>query len=166
MTWPLQRDIRAFYGDPDADRNGEADRKWEDANLTRILPAYPMLIAWDLKAPVKAIRCHRLVAPSLERILRRIGETFPDRKLREKAGLHLFGGCYNFRAVRGGSTLSTHAFAAAIDINPAGNPLGVRWRGNAGMMPREVVAIFEAEGWVWGGHWSRPDCQHFQAARV
>jgi hypothetical protein len=31
-------------------------------------------------------------------------------------------------------------------------------------MPMEVVRLFEAAGWKWGGRFqSRPDCMHFQA---
>ena len=126
MTWPLQRDMRIFYGDPDADRNGEPDRTWEDANLTRILPPYPMVLAWDIKAPVKTIRCHRLVAPSLTRILTRIGEHYGSPAAIRAARMHLYGGCYTFRSIRGGAALSTHAFGVAIDLDPERNPLGAR----------------------------------------
>jgi hypothetical protein len=31
-------------------------------------------------------------------------------------------------------------------------------------MPDAVVKLFAAEGWVWGGPWSKPDGMHFQAA--
>ena len=53
---------------------------------------------------------------------------------------------------------------ATIDLDPEHNRLGQRWLPDSGMMPEEVVAIFEAEGGKWGGRFqSRADCMHFQA---
>ena len=84
----------------------------------------------------------------------------------ERARLDLCGGVFNFRLQRGGSNLSIHSWGAAIDIDPERNRLGRRYSAGAGMIPRAAVDIFEAEGWEWGGRWSRPDAMHFQAART
>ena len=80
--------------------------------------------------------------------------------------MHLCGGAFNFRLKRGGNSLSIHSWGAAIDLDPERNALGRRYRAGAGMMPMAVVEIFAAEGWVWGGPWSRPDAMHFQAAVI
>lgn len=77
--------------------------------------------------------------------------------------MDLFGGCYNYRRVSGRSQLSVHSWGAAIDLDPVNNPLGKKWRPDSGMMPEQVVAIFRAEGWRWGGDFTRPDCMHFEA---
>jgi hypothetical protein len=78
--------------------------------------------------------------------------------------MHLTGGVYNFRQISGSARLSLHSYGAAIDLDPAGNPLGRAWLADAGMMPLPVVAIFEAAEWKWGGRFkSRKDCMHFQA---
>jgi hypothetical protein len=34
---------------------------------------------------------------------------------------------------------------------------------SAAAMPPPVVALFEAEGWAWGGRFTRPDPMHFEA---
>ncbi len=60
--------------------------------------------------------------------------------------------------MRGSDRLSTHAWAAAIDINPARNQFGQK-----GAMPEKVVELFKAEGWTWGGEWRKPDPMHFEA---
>ena len=79
--------------------------------------------------------------------------------------MHLYGGCYNFRLIKNSNRLSCHAWGAAIDLDPEKNPLGVKYDESKGMMPRAVINIFEAEGWKWGGRFTkRPDCMHFQAA--
>lgn len=168
-AWPNpSRDaLRAFYGNPDANADGTADPKWEAANLVRIPTPYRMVLAWDEDVVLKSIRCHQKVAPSLTRVLDAIARHYGTQEAIEKARMHLFGGAYSFRVIRGGSTLSLHSYGAAIDLDPANNPLGLRYDPSqrAGMMPRAVIELFEAEGWLWGGKWSRPDGQHFQATQ-
>lgn len=162
--WPLQRDCAAYYGTPDPNGNGVPDRAWEDANLVWIRPRWMMVLAWDRSRTVKRIRIHKSCAPSLERVLDGIAQQYPGQEQLERHRLHLFGGAYHFRLMRGSTKLSMHAYGCAIDLDPEGNPLGCRWR--TGMIPRAVVEAFAREGWVWGGGWKRPDAQHFQAARV
>ena len=163
-AWPKQdaASMNAFFGDPDADHNGVPDRAWEDANLTLVTPPYRMVLAWALDKPVRGIRCHKKVATSLAVVLKRILDHYGNQPAVEAAGMHLYGGAYNFRLKRGGATLSNHSWGSAIDLDPAHNGFGVR----NGSMPAPVVKFFEAEGWVWGGHWSTPDAMHFQAARL
>lgn len=67
-------------------------------------------------------------------------------------------GGYNYRNIRGGNTLSQHAFGTAIDINAAANALGSR-RTN---IPN-AAALAEKYGLEWGGNWKRrPDPMHFE----
>jgi hypothetical protein len=73
----------------------------------------------------------------------------------------VLGGTYNFRPIRGGRALSTHAYGIAIDIDPASNGLG----DTTPAMPAWVVQAFERRGWVWGGRFSRVDGMHFQRAK-
>ena len=167
-TWPLQRDCATFYGTPDANGDGVPDRAWEDDNLAWVTPPFAMTLAWDVTKTVSRIRIHKLVAPSLARVLGVIWARFGcSNEAIQQARMHLYGGAYNFRMMRGSTKLSMHAYGCAIDHDPEGNPLGRAWRPNAGMLPKEVIDAYEGEGWVWGGRWtSRPDAQHFQAARV
>ena len=76
-------------------------------------------------------------------------------------GLDLFGGSFNFRPIRSGSSLSMHAYGIAFDLNPRGNPLG-----RPGVMPGWVIACFERAGFYWGGNFSRRDAQHFEATAL
>jgi hypothetical protein len=162
--WPLERDMAAFYGDPDPDRDGKANAAWEAANLVYVQAPWPMVADWARDTVISRIRVHRLVAPSLERVFGAIKQEFPSFAQIQSLGLHLFGGAYVFRNKRGLETRSTHAYGAAIDLAPSRNPLGVKWR--PGMMDPRIVAAFKREGWTWGGDFkSRADCQHFQAAR-
>jgi len=166
MQWPHQSQVRSFYGDPDPDRDGFPNRTWEDQNLVLLTPPYRMVLAWDTSVRLRRIRVHRKCEDSLLRILTNIAGHFGSEQAIEANGMHLFGGCYNFRTMRGGTSLSMHSYACAIDLDPERNPLGKAHNEKQGMMPMAVVKIFEAEGWTWGGKWKRADCQHFQAANT
>lgn len=160
--WPGKASINAFYGNPDVNNDGVADLDWQQKNLTLI--AAPYLMYYGSKQ-VRNITVHRRCADSLLRCLTAIGESFePEERARHQ--LDQFGGVFNFRKKRGGNGLSIHSWAAAIDLAPAINGFGVKYGSVPNMMPMAVVRIFEAEGWVWGGLWSKADAMHFQAALV
>lgn len=169
-NWPKQSNLAAFYGNPDVNRDGAPDIFWQRANLVRIVPPYPMYYPTVksgklVKRPQKlsAITCHRKVAPSLLRVLTRIGDELTPDEIKTYE-LDIFGGCFNFRAMRSGRALSTHSYAAAIDLSHLINRYKRRYDMGAGMMPMRVVRMFEAEGWTWGGLWRTGDAMHFQAA--
>lgn len=163
MNWPTEKELKSFYGNPDTNGDGSPDVAWESANIVGIKPAYAMVLAWDTTRPVTRIRCHRLVAGSLSKILQEVGELGTD--FIKKHELDHFGGAYNFRAKRGSPSLSVHSYGAAIDLSPARNAWKKKWDPKT-MMPLEVVEIFEAHGWVFGGTWSTADAMHFQATGV
>ena len=118
--------------------------------------------------PVRFWTINKNCADSAVRCFKAILEAFPSRAALEAAHLHWWGGCFNFRAIRGGHMMSCHSLGAAIDLAPTWNPQHKVYDEAAGMLPMKVVKIFEAEGWTWGGRWSRAsvDCMHFQAAHL
>ena len=68
---------------------------------------------------------------------------------------------YNVRRVRGGTAMSIHSYGAAIDINPAQNPLGNTLITD---LPSNTAQIAAKYGLGWGGSWSgRKDAMHFSA---
>jgi peptidoglycan LD-endopeptidase CwlK len=79
-------------------------------------------------------------------------------------------GTYNWRLVAGTQRLSNHSFGIAIDLHvahahywrwskefKAGKPLVYQNK-----IPKEIVAAFEAEGFIWGGKWYHYDTMHFE----
>lgn len=168
MKWPTQAAVPNFFGKIEIGRNGLPTDNSESRMLKQInLPiGYPMRLAWDTGTTVKRLTCHRQVAQSLSQILQRVLDQYGFEWI-QKHGMDLFGGCYNFRPMRGSHVLSMHSYGIAIDLDPEHNPLGKKWEPNAGMIPMEIVDLFESAGWTWGGRWkSRPDTMHFQAASV
>jgi len=78
------------------------------------------------------------------------------------------GGSFYWRQVAGSSRLSSHSFGIAIDIGTAEADY---WQWNlkregviryANRIPSEIVAIFESEGFIWGGKWYHFDTMHFE----
>lgn len=151
--WPREADAAEFYG------HSDGSSKWENENLVTFEPPYALYMDGQL---VRRIRCHKKVELSLELILTRILNLYRTQDAIHAVGLDSYDGCYNYRNVRGASHLSMHSYGAAIDFDAEHNPLGA----THGKMPPEVVAIFKAEGWRWGGDYSgRKDWMHFEACQ-
>jgi hypothetical protein len=71
-------------------------------------------------------------------------------------------GTYACRAVRDTGQPSMHSWGAAIDINAADTNYWM-WGGRRRQqLAPEVVAIFEAHGFIWGGKWAHYDTMHFE----
>jgi len=81
--------------------------------------------------------------------------------------LRPFGGTLCWRNIAATTRLSVHSFGAAIDLNPDlaywltdAHPETAPARVLA--FPAEIVAAFEAEGFIWGGKWAAFDLMHFE----
>lgn len=65
-------------------------------------------------------------------------------------------GSYNYRKITNGTVWSPHAWALAIDINPADNPYGYVFKTDIPMDLIRSAYKIEAQGqrvWKWGGDW-------------
>ena len=86
----------------------------------------------------------------------------------KKTGLST-AGAFNWREVRGTGRLSSHSYAMAIDV---GVEVSDFWNWNKpdknglypykNRFPAEIVALFEAHGFIWGGKWYHYDTMHFE----
>lgn len=152
-AWPRQGAMEAFYGKPGT------------GHVMLDLP-FPMRLAWDLGTVVNRFAINAKCAPSAGRVFAAALAHYGHDRLVE-LNLDRYGGCFANRPMRGGSNLSTHAFACAIDIDPEHNQL--RWGADRAAMARPecraFVEAFEAEGWVSLGRERNYDWMHFQAAR-
>jgi hypothetical protein len=157
--WPrqLQSELTRFYGTA-----GGAQCTAGKVNLP-----FPMKIAWNKSQQITRFSCHEKVADSAERVYRRIADAYSPKDI-TRLGFDLFGGCYNFRKKRGGSTLSTHAWGIAIDQDPERNRL--KWgRGRALLATpecEEYWRIWADADWVSLGRARDYDWMHVQAARL
>jgi hypothetical protein len=95
--------------------------------LTTLNLPYPMRLSWDKNVKVNKIQCHKLVADKLSKIFEEILLAYGYDKIVE-LGIDLYGGCFNFRAMRGGTAPSRHSWGIAIDLDPERNQLKTQWK--------------------------------------
>ncbi len=149
--WPESRSLalQRFYGMPG-----------DESQLVRIELPYPMF--YDGKR-VTSTRVNKRCADSLLRVLTAIRDLIPQHPdIRDEA--EDFGGVFNFRRKRGGTSYSLHAYGAAIDLDADDNTFRNSWPMQSDM-PLEIIEAFTREGWVSGGAFWGYDSMHFQATQ-
>lgn len=156
-NWPTQAGVRSYFGEPGSPQ----------ATAGMVDLAFPMKIAWDKSQIIRRFRCHAKVEAPLERIYQQTLAHYGAADI-TRLGLDIFGGCYNYRPMRGGSNWSMHAFGIAVDHDPENNQL--KWnKTKARFAKPEYVAfwnIVESEGAVSLGRAKDYDWMHFQFARL
>jgi len=140
------------YGNPDP----------EGRYLVMIDLPYPMI--YDGKE-VKRMRCHKLVADKFKTIFSEILKTYGIEKIRS-LGIDKFGGCFNFRVMRGGSEYSRHSWGIAIDLDPERNLLKETSKTARFARPeyKKMIDIFYKHGFVSLGREKNYDWMHFEIA--
>lgn len=130
--------------------------------ITIKLP-YPMRLAWDKKVEVNTMRCHRLVADNFLRVFNELLSVYGYEKIKE-LGIDLFGGCFNYRAMRGGSDYSRHSWGVAIDLDPERNQLKETAKTARFARPeyKPMIEIFYKHGFVSLGKEKLYDWMHFE----
>lgn len=154
--WPddSQSALAEFYGEP------------AHPPLVQVELPYALRLSWNLNQVVRKISCHEKVADSVHRVLSAVLDHYGEERIRELR-LDRYGGSFNARKKRGGSTWSTHAWGIALDFDPGTNRL--QWgRDRAAFARPEYLPwwnCWEAEGWVSLGRVANFDWMHVQAAR-
>lgn len=133
------------------------------SNLVIIPLPYRMRIAWDLKSSVKAIQCHKLIAPNLINVFHDLLSHYGYDLIKE-LGIDLFGGCYNFRKMRGGNSWSRHSWAIAVDLDPERNSLNTPWAQAQFSKPEYefMIDTFYKHGFMSLGKEKGFDGMHFE----
>ena len=155
-VWPLQTQeaVRDFFGPV-------------GKNLVRVQLPYEHRLAWDKTQRIRSYSCHEKVHDSLLRVLTRVLDHYGEDGIREHR-LDLWGGCFNKRKKKGGTTWSMHAWGIAVDYDPEHNRFKWGWE-KAGFARPEYEAwwkIWEEEGWTSLGRTRNFDWMHIQAARL
>ena len=154
--WPEENEsaLIAYYGQP-----GE--------KLTTIELPYRHRLAWDLNTRVNRTTCHEKVAESLQRVLKRVLEQYGMDRIRELR-LDRYGGCFNKRKKRGGTSWSMHAWGIALDYDPDRNKL--KWGRDRATFARPEYdqwwQCWEEEGWTSLGRARNFDWMHVQATKT
>ena len=151
------------YGNPDLNNDKILDLDWAKDHLVVINLPFPMRLSWEPKTTIKRAQCHKLIAEKLTAALEQMASRVPPLNLYD-LNLDRWGGCFEFRPIRGGNELSRHSWGVAVDINPDIGRLGNA--DDAAKYPKFIIESFENAGFIWGGRWKdRPDPMHFEIAQ-
>lgn len=157
IIYPRQRDMQSFYGTAGGDQ----------CTAGNVILPFAFRIAWDLDEKKLSFACHEKLAKPFKSIFDNAAAHYGEVGFR-RLGLDLFGGCYNYRNMRGGTSLSTHAYGAAYDVDPERNQL--RWGADRATLDASDYdtwwSIVEAQGAVSLGRAANRDWMHFQFARL
>lgn len=154
--WPPENEakLNRFYGQP-------------GTNQITITVPYPHFLSWDRSAKLTRIGCHKKVGPSIQRVLEKVRAHYGPAGIRDLR-LDVFGGCFNKRRKRGGSSWSMHAWGIALDYDPDNNQL--KWGRDRATFARPAYdkwwQCWEEEGWASLGRLRNFDWMHVQAARL
>lgn len=133
--------------------------------LTTITLPFPLRISWDLDETVKTMRVHRLAATAFTNVFNDLLAHYGLARIQE-LGIDLFGGCFNFRKMRGGNEWSRHSWGIAIDLDPARNTLKATSKTARFARPeyRPMIEIFAKHGFISYGVLFNFDWMHFELA--
>jgi hypothetical protein len=135
----------------------------EGSYLVSIDLPYPMRLAWDTKTSVTKMRCHSLVADKFKAVFADLLAHYGLPKIQE-LGIDLFGGCFNFRKMRGGNDYSRHSWGLAIDLDPDRNKLKETAKTARFARPeyKTMIDIFYKHGFKSLGVEKNYDWMHFE----
>ncbi|UPT53304.1 hypothetical protein [Synechococcus phage Ssp-JY38] len=155
--WPRQADVVSVFGSPGNPA----------CTAGRVRLPSSMRIAWNTSQLISQFSCHTLVEDAFTSIFAETIKHYGPDEWR-RLGLDLFGGCYNLRKMRGGSSYSMHSWGIAVDIDPVRNQL--KWGKDRAQLARSEYAawwdIVEEHGMLSLGRARNYDWMHFQAARL
>jgi hypothetical protein len=133
------------------------------AYLVYIDLPFPMRIAWSRNKKIKRFQCHKLIATRLLNVFNELLAHYGYDTIVE-LGIDLYGGCFNYREMRGGAELSAHSWGTAIDLDPDRNLLheGKKTARFARPEYKMMIDIFYRNGFISYGVEFDYDWMHFE----
>jgi hypothetical protein len=131
--------------------------------LTPIILPYPMRLSWDKNVKVTKMQCHKLIANKFLLVFNDLLDHYGYEKIVE-LGIDLFGGCFAYRKMRGGSEFSRHSWGIAIDLDPERNKLKETKSTARFARPeyQPMINIFYKHGFISLGLEKNYDWMHFE----
>lgn len=124
---------------------------------------YPVRLSWSRNVKTKRFQCHKSVASRLLNVFNELLAHYGYDRLVE-LGIDLYGGCFNYRLMRGGSELSSHSWGTAIDLDPDRNLLHESKKTARFARPeyKPMIDIFYRNGFISYGVEFNYDWMHFE----
>lgn len=122
----------------------------------------PYVFLYDGK-PVRKMQCNVKVADKFLAVFNEILSVYGFEKIQE-LGINNYGGCFNFRLMRGGTKLSRHSWGVAIDLDPRRNLLKENHTTARFARPeyKPMIDIFYKHGFISLGREKDYDWMHFE----
>jgi hypothetical protein len=141
---------------------GKPNETGKDYLVTIKIP-YPMRLAWDTSIKVTRVSCHKLIADKLLNVFNDLLAHYGYDEIK-RLGIDLYGGCFNYRRMRGGTAWSLHSWGIAIDLDPARNTLKETKRTArfARLEYKPMIDIFYKHGFISLGVEKNYDWMHFE----
>jgi hypothetical protein len=139
----------------------------EGSYLTSAKIPFNLKLAWDTPVTVNKIRCHKTEAQTITTIFTEILNYYGLEKI-QALRIDLFGGCFSFRAMRGGTSWSRHSWGLAIDLDPDRNKLKETSKTArfARIEYKPMIDIFESHQWLSLGRLKNYDWMHFERGTI
>jgi hypothetical protein len=133
--------------------------------LTTLILPFPVRLSWARHETVKSIQCHKLIKDRLLMVFTDILLHYGYDKIVE-LGINIYGGCFNYRPMRGGTNPSRHSWGIAIDLDPDRNLLKETARTARFARPeyKAMIDIFYKHGFLSLGREKNYDWMHFETA--
>lgn len=143
-------------------RFGRPNKDGKGYLVTIQLP-YSMRLAWDKKTTVTRMRCHKDAAEPFKRVFKDLLDHYGLPEI-QRLGIDLFGGCFEFRLMRGGTELSSHSWGTAIDLDPERNKLRETKATARFARPeyKKMIEIFYKHGFISYGVEKGFDYMHWE----
>jgi hypothetical protein len=134
--------------------------------LTKITLPYPMYLSWDKNTHIKSFSCHKLILQNLSNVFTEILAHYGLEEIR-RLRLDCYGGCFNYRKMRGGSDWSRHSWGVAIDLDPERNLLHENSSTARFARPeyKPMIDIFYQNGFLSLGVEKNYDWMHFEIGK-
>lgn len=131
--------------------------------LKTIIVPFPLRLAWDKTRKINNITCHKDIVIPLTNVFNDILKIYGYEKI-VSLGIDLYGGCFNFRKMRGGNDYSVHSWGLAIDLDPERNRLKETSKTARFARPeyKPMIDIFYKHGFINLGVEKNYDWMHFQ----
>lgn len=152
-----QQQIEAKYG--------KATQTGKDYLVTISLP-YKMRLAWARNQYITKVQVHRLLVERFIAVFTDILNYYGYEEI-VRLGLDLYGGCFNYRLMRGSTkNLSKHSWAIAWDLDPDRNLLHETAKTARFARPeyKAMIDIWYKHGFFSLGREKNYDWMHFETA--
>lgn len=153
MRFATQNELIGMLGPPPRDTS----------SLVRFISPFPLQIAWGDRPWIYSFPVHEIMHGPITKAFNEIFDCYGLDNINQ-LGIDQFGGCYNYRKMRGGSSWSKHAWAIAVDLDPARN--GLRTKAPKAQFSKpeynDLMGCFYRSGFVSLGHEKDYDYMHFE----